>query len=249
MKNRKSFSASAEAKLLRCIIDKAVIFMYIIVCTAMLFAAKITVCAHEVPDITRKGSICITMQLEGKAVPGGTLTLYKAGVIDENDGNYSFVPSEPFRDYGASFGDEYSDRLAVSLTEYVREHRLSGTERNIGSDGIVLFTALDPGLYLLIQDVAAEGFQTAAPFLVSVPMTENGSYIYDVEADPKVELTKAPAEPEEPVTPVGPKLPQTGQLNWPIPLLVVLGLCLLSVGWLLCFGKRKPAGRRPNLEN
>ena len=35
------------------------------------------------------------------------------------------------------------------------------------------------------------------------------------------------------------KLPQTGQLNWPVPVLVVLGLALFSLGWGLRFGRRK----------
>ncbi|MCD8084122.1 MAG: hypothetical protein LUE86_11595 [Clostridiales bacterium] len=30
------------------------------------------------------------------------------------------------------------------------------------------------------------------------------------------------------------RLPQTGQLNWPIPILVIAGLLLFSVGWKLC---------------
>jgi hypothetical protein len=34
-------------------------------------------------------------------------------------------------------------------------------------------------------------------------------------------------------------LPQTGQLNWPIPVLVILGLAMFSVGWNLRFGKRR----------
>lgn len=40
--------------------------------------------------------------------------------------------------------------------------------------------------------------------------------------------------------PRGPqKLPQTGQLTWPIPLLTVIGMVLFSLGWWLCFGNRK----------
>lgn len=35
------------------------------------------------------------------------------------------------------------------------------------------------------------------------------------------------------------KLPQTGQLTWPIPVLTVSGMVLFSLGWWLCFGSRK----------
>lgn len=35
------------------------------------------------------------------------------------------------------------------------------------------------------------------------------------------------------------KLPQTGQLNWPIPVLICAGLALFVVGWLLVFYRKK----------
>lgn len=35
------------------------------------------------------------------------------------------------------------------------------------------------------------------------------------------------------------RLPQTGQLIWPIPVMVVAGLTLFALGWWLCFGNRK----------
>jgi hypothetical protein len=43
--------------------------------------------------------------------------------------------------------------------------------------------------------------------------------------------------PSETKTAETPKLPQTGQLNWPIPVLVVLGLAAFSIGWNLRFGR------------
>ena len=97
---------------------------------------------------------------------------------------------------------------------------------------------MEPGLYLLVQYKAAEGYEAAAPFLVSVPMNEDGTYIYDVDASPKVELTKAP-QPTPTPTPKPPTLAQTGQLNWPVPVLAIIGLCLFSLGWLLRFGRKK----------
>lgn len=37
-------------------------------------------------------------------------------------------------------------------------------------------------------------------------------------------------------------LPQTGQLNWPVPVLVVAGLVLFSAGWVMRFGKIRKNG-------
>lgn len=36
-----------------------------------------------------------------------------------------------------------------------------------------------------------------------------------------------------------PKLPQTGQLNWPIPAITIAGLVLFVTGWILCFGRKR----------
>ena len=35
------------------------------------------------------------------------------------------------------------------------------------------------------------------------------------------------------------KLPQTGQLNWPVPVLICAGLALFVVGWVLFFRRKK----------
>ncbi|MBR5473934.1 MAG: Cna B-type domain-containing protein [Lachnospiraceae bacterium] len=36
-----------------------------------------------------------------------------------------------------------------------------------------------------------------------------------------------------------PNIPQTGQLNWPIPGMTVAGLALFAIGWFLCFGRKR----------
>ena len=42
--------------------------------------------AHDVPDMTKTGSISAHMIYDGEAVGGGTLTLYKAGDVAEDNG-------------------------------------------------------------------------------------------------------------------------------------------------------------------
>ncbi|MBQ9720353.1 MAG: hypothetical protein IJV64_06615, partial [Oscillospiraceae bacterium] len=53
--------------------------------------------------------------------------------------------------------------------------------------------------------------------------------VYTVDATPK--MTLAPASPTPTPTPTGPTLPQTGQLWWPVPVLAVLGLFCVAIGW------------------
>lgn len=201
--------------------------------------------AQSVPDMSQSGSISAAMTYNGKAVPGGTLTIYKVGEISEDDGNYSFVLTRDFTGSGVSLEDISSSALAERLEKYISDNNLVGISQTVGSDGTVYFSGLELGLYLAVQTKAADGYEKAAPFMVSVPMYENGAYVYDVNATPKlsVSTTPAPTPTTPPSTTTTTTIPQTGQLNWPIPLLAALGLCMFLIGWALRFGKKgKPHG-------
>lgn len=217
-------------------------FAALLLALLLLCALSATAYAHEVPDTSRKGSVSVTMTYEGDPVPGGTLTLYRVGVVAEEDGNYSFVLTGDFTGSNADLTDISSKDLAEGLKQYAEDRGLTGTPEEIGADGKAAFSNLELGLYLLVQTEAADGYEAVVPFLVTVPMKEDGVYLYDVEASPKAELKRElepiPAPPSPP-TPTGPTLPQTGQLNWPIPVLTVSGLCLFAVGWAVRFGPKR----------
>lgn len=59
----------------------------------------------------------------------------------------------------------------------------------------------------------------------------------DSPTEPSNNPTDDTTGPDDPTKPTE-KLPQTGQLNWPIPLLVVMGVGLFAMGWILCFKNR-----------
>lgn len=205
----------------------------------LLCSIRMTAYAHEIPDASKTGDITVTMIYEEKTVPGGTLTFYKVGNVKEDDGNYSFALTDDFAGSHVSLEDISSDQLAKTLAAYADDAALTGTTEEIGNSGSVTFLNLELGLYLLVQTDAATGYSKADPFLVSVPMYEDGSYCYKVDASPKVELEPAPTAPSSPTAPPSPSLPQTGQLNWPIPVLTILGILLFSAGWVLRFGRKK----------
>lgn len=262
--------------------------------------------AHPAPDLSREdGSIYAAMNYDGQPVGGGSLTLYRVGDVQESDGDYSFVLTEEFaggsallpdnevKRYGEGEGEiSYSD-LAADLAAHASANGLSGTTVTIGNDGKIEFTGLKMGLYLIVQNTPADGFEAISPFLVSLPMymevynEESGeteeSYIYQVNVESKMsELTKKPEPttpeggsdpapgthtdtpvdtpedtttvttdtnvdttviPTVPAVPDPGQLPQTGQLNWPVPVLAALGLCLILAGWVLrSGGQRKHYG-------
>lgn len=260
--------------------------------------------AANSPDPTQKGSIEITMQSDGTAVPGGSLTLYQVGKLTEENGVYSYEFLDSLQTTGLDLNDLQSPKLAEALAQKVTSTQ--GNKKEIDEAGKIAFTDLELGIYLLIQEEAAKGYSKLGPFLVTVPEVVNGEYIYQVQAGPKIALepdvtpTPAPTDPpsatptpqpegtptpsessptppestptppestptpseSNPTPPENnptpsdnsavekpqgssaevlppPKLPQTGQLNWPIPVMAVSGLWIFAMGWMLRYGQKR----------
>lgn len=249
--------------------------------------------ALEVVDLSRTGSIKVSLydSETSEAVGGGTLTLYRVAKVQKDNANLSFVYTNGFEDCGVELGDLSEGELAGRLAEKIAATAESTTVE-ISDLGVAEFGDLEVGLYLVVQTTAAENYNVINPFLVSVPIQENGSYVYDVDALPKVGTAakKTPAPPDTPDTPDTPDkpeeenpntpaapgpdnpdgwvlgangekiylnpeapspdnpnghvmgahgLPQTGQLNWPIPVLAVTGVVLVAAGIELKKGTRK----------
>lgn len=263
-------------------------------CAAPAFAAA-TAASIE---LARKGSITVTLRdsESGSAVSGGKLTLYQVASISRQNGNLSYDYTNGFENCGVSLGDLSESDLARTLDDK-RPASSKGETVTVDTDGKAVFSRLPLGLYLIVQSTASTGYEKINPFLVSVPLVEGDTYLYDVDALPKVgtltpttppdvpEEPDKPTEPEKPTTPENPDkpetpdapeepgkdtppgtdtpddwvlngrpdkntapnpgnpddwvlngrptLPQTGQLNWPIPVLTAAGTCLIAAGILL----------------
>ena len=186
------------------------------------------------PDESRNGhcSITVSMTYKGKAVRGGKLALYKVGDVAENDGNYSFVPVEAIRGNIPEFGDIQSPELAGKLAKLEKKLTpVTADPVTVGKDGKATFSNLTFGLYLVVQKTAASGYGKTKPFLVSLPYLYEGEYQYDVASQPKTDLERE-VKPTSPPSSGGGggKLPQTGQLWWPVPVLACAGLGCIAVG-------------------
>lgn len=210
----------------------------LLIVAMLLGAVAAPALAHEVPDPGRRGSISIAMTYQGTAVPGGTLTLYRVAAVDTDNGDYFFTYTEDFSGCSIPVTELSSANIASELASIARQKNLSGTTCGMDEEGNVTFSDLELGLYLLVQEKAAPGFQKVNPFLVSVPYQENGHYIYDVDTAPK-NLPDPETEPTtQPTKPSG-NLPQTGQTHWPVPVMAVAGLLLIAAGFCLRLSGRK----------
>ena len=234
-----------------------------------------------------------------KALSGGQLTLYRVAEVKRKNGDLSFEYCGDFYGCGIALGDLTDSTLADQLLEYMPQGA-RGTTKTVDADGNAAFEDLELGLYLIVQSKASNGYAPIKPFLVSLPMAENGKWNYEVDASPKVggytpvnpdtppvpptpvpdkpgtpeqpteptnpDTPKNPDGPDSPVSPGSPDspvapgnpdnpaapgkpdnpalagrpdgvvmngLPQTGQLNWPVPVLAVSGVLLFAAGWVL----------------
>ena len=195
--------------------------------TALVGLFSLTAYAHDVPDASKKGSITVDFEYDNKTVIGGRLVLYQIAKTKQTDGNYSFENLPEFASFGSDMADMTSAELAQRLADYADSNNILpvGTQDNKTSS--VTFPELPHGLYLIVQVEAAPGYEAMQPFLVTVPMFEDGRYVYDINAHGKTALQKLKATQTGAVTG---NLPQTGQLNWPIPVLALTGCVLVLVG-------------------
>lgn len=194
-------------------------------------------------DLDAKGTIRVTMQTKDKTkiIPGGQLTIYQVASVAVDDGNLGYAFTNGFENCGVDISNLEDSTLASKLEEKLPASA-AGRTVTVGTDGAASFTNLNLGLYLIVQTQAASGYSKVSSFVVSVPMYEDETYIYEVDATPKV--TGADVVPPTP-TPVTPKpdknLPYTGQLTWPIPVLAATGVLFFAVGWSLRRGKQQIA--------
>ena len=194
--------------------------------------------AHEIPDENRKGTITVEMEYNGSAVTGGVLTVYRVGEIRENNGNYNFGKTAAMEGFTGSYENVGSVSFAEDVAAFVERKKLPAYAVAKNENGKAVFSDLELGLYLITQTENSSGYEPLKPFLASVPMNEDGRYVYEIHAEGKFQLIQTP-KPTTPDKPKDPTLPQTGQLNWPVPLLAILGLCLFAAGWALRFGQKK----------
>lgn len=158
-----------------------------------------------------------------KALSGGQLTLYRVAEVKRKNGDLSFEYCGDFYGCGIALGDLTDSTLADQLLEYMPQGA-RGTTKTVDADGNAAFEDLELGLYLIVQSNASNGYAPIKPFLVSLPMAENGKWNYEVDASPKVggytpvnpdtppvpptPVPDKPGTPEQPTEPTNPDTPK-----------------------------------------
>lgn len=187
-------------------------------------------------DAPQNGSISFDFNTEEIHVAGGSVELRQVAFVNEEAKCLQFC--EGWEDCGLSVQELLGDKAAERLFVYAEANGLPARTVGIDGEGKGKAEDLPMGVWLVSQIVPFEGCMAMRPALISIPlMDEDGQWIFDVKAMPKLEPlvpeTTVPSTESPP-----PELPPTGQVNWPIPLLAVGGLFLILLGFCLRKDKR-----------
>lgn len=188
-------------------------------------------------DLDRTGSITLTVKdKDGVAATGGSIACIQVARVRRENGNLIYALTNGFEKTSLSLdafvdGTESASDLAKKA-EKALPARAAKKIRQI-SGGKVTFSDLELGLYLIRQQRDFKSHSSIQSFLVTLPMNGSSGWVYEVSATPKVGTVSRTAPPKTPTGGKGYRLPQTGQLNWPVPVLAVSGLVVFSLGWWL----------------
>ena len=159
----------------------------------------------------------------------------------ETDISFSLIS-----DFSDTELDLESSDAAEQLLEKVKEKGISGETVRSDTDGKAVFAERELGAYLVYSP---DGIFT--PFIVFLPMVTEDGISFELTAQPKIDIPDEPTTepeketdtPEEPTAPrptdSDEKLPQTGMLQLPVPILGLCGVLVFSKGFILYANSKK----------
>ena len=213
---------------------------------ALVFVVILAVNASattDMPDLSGKGSLTLTMNYNGQPLNSGKVNILALGEVQAlSKSQYDFKLFASLGKETLTQEELYDADVAKSLLSNAKKLYGENIVTEAIGGGKVEFKDLSAGLYVVWQEEsdACDGLSAFQPFLISVPRWQDDAFVMDVVATPKVPLQDAPPPPETtPPPPPPPELPNTGQLNWPIPVMAVSGLMLMIVGLILCVNRKR----------
>ncbi len=192
-------------------------------------------------DMNAKGSVTVTAVYNKVPLKDLKMNCIKVATLEFSNDSYYF--DSIYDDSVFTLENIHDTKNPEAMLKLVKKGELVGVSAAADQNGLIKFTNLAPGMYLIYQ---TEKYTNAGnqykihEFLVTVPYEGK----YDVNAESKPGLNLFPEDPPKPGTGTGTsnkvtRLPQTGQLTWPVPVLAISGMTFFILGWWLCFGRRK----------
>ena len=144
---------------------------------------------NNIVDFSKKGTITITLS-DGSGtdrVEGANIKIYKLADAYSKNSNLAFSYHEDLKDCKNSI--EKND-LNEEVFECIHNSSVITKEGITDSFGYVSFDDLDLGLYLIEQINKVSGYSKIDSFVVYIPQFEEDSWVYKVDATPKVDIIR-----------------------------------------------------------
>lgn len=206
------------------------------VCMAL---ALFLICSLLVPAkaaVNDKGSIEVKVKYEATNVTGGDLIAVRVGYVDSDKNIFRKVTTHAEI---TGIGESSTvTQMQNFYTAYKSSYNFDVYKAEV-KNGTAKFTDIPLGLYLVYQETAASGFGKLAAFLVTVPYEGKLDVSIASKTELKREAQPTPGGSGGTGSSGGQRLPQTGQLIWPIPCMAVAGTLLFALGWWMCFGRKE----------
>ena len=215
-----------------------------------VIAACLVALSLVVPTFAQneEGTLILTLKSHDEPVLSGTIAIYHVADLKDSEDFDRYEFTDEFKNCNLNIEDLNNTELPKMLCDYIKGKSIDRVIKGTDTNGQVVFNNLDEGLYLVAQDKVPNGYSSINPFLVEIPSYNEASkeFEYKVYAEPKItpDDVTVPTEPEteeiyQPTRPETGKLPHTGQLNWPIPVLAFAGVVLFIIGFSVYYGGKK----------
>ena len=216
---------------------KIIMSSLIFIIVTLLFS--ITVNATETGTINFKA----VNNSDSSVIADLEIAIYQVSYTENDNFNWS----SGFEDCTIDISDLSEDNIA-ELKTYAEENAEILYTKTTDSSGEFKISNLALGTYLLVQANKTDEvtMQTA---LVTIPeLTSESGLEYEITVKPKIvsistlsssssSSTVSASSSSSLVT--DSTLPYTGVLDWPVPILVAVGLVLFCISWLKVFSNKK----------
>ncbi|MCM1544993.1 MAG: Cna B-type domain-containing protein [Ruminococcus sp.] len=165
------------------------IMLILMICVLML-SVSVPAFAQSEIDLSKKGSVSVSLRDGDKALASAEITLYQVANIIQKGSIYEYSFVDSFAGCGLSTNDFSNDKAAETLFKFVQSKKIIGISEKNDANGIAVFSNLPLGMYLAVQTGSVAGYADCSPFLVSVPLNQSGVFVYDVDATPKTDVVR-----------------------------------------------------------
>jgi hypothetical protein len=174
----------------------------LLLCLPLLLAMPVKAESADL-DVSKKGSITISIPKELQETDVAFSLYQIASVTKNEDGSYSYTPISDFTDsFRISEENLETENFREYVSDYIEKNKVQpGTTSGLikGKESFS-FQDLSLGVYYVAEtQLEKDGSYEMTPFVIAVPFVNDGVYVYDVDASTKYQFnTIAKEEPKQP---------------------------------------------------